>query len=143
MFWTYTLKKRPFFLDFVLYFIIKSLYYSEFCISLQISRFLEEPTFTPMLANLRLAYHPNPLQKPCNFIFYCKYNPFIPNDYFPLVIPPNVTRLLRLLAILAYPVLQQRHTSLPILQRRHRKNRDLTLHFARELFYYTTCIYTS
>jgi hypothetical protein len=103
---------------------------------------LYKPTLTP--ANLQLAYyfytmqyHPNPSQKPCNFIR--KYDPFTPNDYFPLAISPNITRLLYLLAILAYPVLQQKHTSLPILQRRHRKNRESTLHFTRELFCYTIC----
>jgi hypothetical protein len=42
----------------------------------------------------------NPSQKPCNFIYICKYDPFTPNDYFPLLfdyfplaISPNITRL--------------------------------------------------
>jgi len=100
---------------------------------------LYKPTPTP--TNLQLVYYfhtmqyyPNPLQKLHSFIYYYKYNPFTPNDYFPLTIPPNTTRLLYLLAILAYPVPRQRHTSLPILQRRHRKNRDSIRHFAQRLF---------
>jgi hypothetical protein len=36
----------------------------------------------------------NPLQKPYNFIYICKYDPFTLNDYFPLAILPNITRLL-------------------------------------------------
>jgi hypothetical protein len=36
------------------------------------------------------------LAKPVQFRFYCKYNPFTPNDYFPLAISPNITRLLHL-----------------------------------------------
>jgi hypothetical protein len=46
-------------------------------------------TLTP--ANLQVVYYfytmqyyPNPSQKPYNFIFYCKYDPFTPNNYFAL-----------------------------------------------------------
>jgi hypothetical protein len=74
---------------------------------------LEEQTFTlrrKPRTNLRLRPRtydlhttstlcnitPNPSQKPCNFIYICKYDPFTPNNYFPLAIPPNITRLLHL-----------------------------------------------
>ena len=130
VFWTSILKKSPLLLDFVLDFILLKAYIiRNFVLACGLvdfwkSRYLlyaEDP------ANLQLAYHfytmqyySNPLQKPCNFI--CKYNPFMPNNYFPLAVLPNVTWLLYLLAILAYLVLQQKHTLFPILQRRYRKN---------------------
>jgi hypothetical protein len=89
------------------------LYYSDFCISLQISRFLEEQSRhfystpkTPRTYNLHTTFilrniTPNPSQKPCNFIYICKYDPFTPNNYFPLAILPNITRLLYLFSYIS------------------------------------------
>jgi hypothetical protein len=138
VFWTCTLKKRPFLWFCSWFYTIRSLYYSEFCISLRISRFLEEQTFTlrrkPRI-NLRLrprTYNlhttstlrnitSNPSQKPCNFIYIYKYDPFTPNNYFILqfdcfdyldksyyLAPCDFTEYYSItlsLAILAYPVL--------------------------------------
>ena len=109
---------------------------------------------TSTLRNITRILHKN-LAKTVQFRFYRKYDPFTPNNYFPLLFdyfdyldksyclaPCDFTEYYSItlsLAILAYPVLQQKHTLLPILQRRYRKNRESTLHFARELFCYTIC----
>ena len=110
---TFTLKKSPLFLNFLLDFILLKAYIiRNFILVCKLVDFLEEQNVYPLCRkpriNLRLRLQTydlhitfilcnitsNLLQKPCNFIYIYKYNPFTLNDYFPLAISPNITRLL-------------------------------------------------
>ena len=149
IFWTCTLKKRPFLWFCSWFYTIRSLYYSEFCISLRISRFLEEQSRHFLLyaedpANLQLVYHFYTTQYHLeSFTKTLQFHPQIRPFYAERLLSPcDFTKYYSItlsLAILAYPVLRQKHTSLPISRRRHQKNRESTLYFARELNCYTIC----
>ena len=104
VFWTCTLKKRPF-LWFCSWFILLEAYIiRNFVLACKLVDFWRSKVdifyFMPktlqtydlhttfILCNITS----NPSQKPCNFIR--KYDPFTPNDYFPLAISLNIIRLL-------------------------------------------------